>query len=108
MSLSGVQAQDAFSIGLAGLSAGPYLEFRKEEGAVVGVKTDYWLNYFAGINYRYRYDNGTNQKAEAREYISRASAFVWNSSTLKGNAAVAIISFSGSSPLQPPPTVGLS
>ncbi|MCC9169124.1 hypothetical protein, partial [Pontibacter harenae] len=56
-----LQAQTG--IGLVGLSAGPYVEFRKDDTAVLGLQTDYWLNYFAGLNYRVRYGGGEKQKA---------------------------------------------
>lgn len=57
-------SQAQTGIAVAGISAGPYIEFRKEEPAVLGLQTDYWLNYFAGINYRIRYGGGEgNQKA---------------------------------------------
>ena len=56
-----MQAQTG--VGIAGISAGPYLELRKEDNPVLGVQTDYWLNYYAGLNYRVRYSGEGNQKA---------------------------------------------
>ena len=50
-------------IGIAGVSAGPYIEFKKENTPIIGLQTDYWLNYYAGLNYRVRYGKGGNQKA---------------------------------------------
>lgn len=55
--------QGQTGVGLAGLAAGPYLEFRKDDTAMLGLQTDYWLNYFAGVNYRVRYSGEGNQKA---------------------------------------------
>ncbi|MEJ8803573.1 hypothetical protein [Pontibacter sp. H249] len=56
-------AQAQTGIGVAGISAGPYLEFRKEDAPVLGMQTDYWINYFAGLNYRIRYSGEGKQKA---------------------------------------------
>ncbi|WP_144266350.1 hypothetical protein [Pontibacter ummariensis] len=56
-----MQAQTG--VGVAGISAGPYLELRKEDSPVLGLQTDYWLNYYAGLNYRVRYSGEGNQKA---------------------------------------------
>ncbi|WP_266203209.1 hypothetical protein [Pontibacter kalidii] len=56
-----MQAQTG--IGIAGVSAGPYLELRKEDVAVLGLQTDYWVNYFAGLNYRVRYNGEGKQRA---------------------------------------------
>ena len=56
-------SQAQTGVGIAGISAGPYLEFRKENSPVLGVQTDYWINYFAGLNYRVRYGGGEKKKA---------------------------------------------
>ncbi|WP_276498820.1 hypothetical protein [Pontibacter litorisediminis] len=56
-----MQAQTG--IGIAGVSAGPFLELRKEDMPVLGLQTDYWVNYFAGLNYRVRYSGEGTQKA---------------------------------------------
>ncbi|WP_347159581.1 hypothetical protein [Pontibacter chitinilyticus] len=51
-------------IALAGVSAGPYLEFKKDEATVkLGLQTDYWINYFVGLNYRIRYNGAGKEKA---------------------------------------------
>ncbi|WP_242929465.1 hypothetical protein [Pontibacter vulgaris] len=50
-------------VGVVGVAAGPYVEFRKEESAILGFQTDYWLNYYAGLNYRIRYNPEQRQKA---------------------------------------------
>jgi hypothetical protein len=50
-------------VALAGLSAGPYVEFRKEEPTIVGLQTDYWVNYYLGLNYRVRYNKEGTKKA---------------------------------------------
>lgn len=55
--------QGQTGVGIAGLAAGPYLEFRKGDTAVLGLQTDYWVNYFLGLNYRVRYSGEGNQKA---------------------------------------------
>ncbi|MFD2512735.1 hypothetical protein ACFSRY_02545 [Pontibacter locisalis] len=57
-------SQAQTGVGLAGISVGPYLEFRKEEASTTfGLQTDYWLNYYAGLNYRIRYGGGEKQRA---------------------------------------------
>jgi len=50
-------------VALIGLSAGPYIEFKKEEPTVIGLQTDYWLNYYLGLNYRVRYAKSGPQKS---------------------------------------------
>ncbi|WP_114781953.1 hypothetical protein [Botryobacter ruber] len=55
-------AQAQTGVGVAGVAAGPYLELQEGE-ASVGMQTDYWINYFAGLNYRIRYGTGNNRKA---------------------------------------------
>jgi hypothetical protein len=42
-------------IGITGLSVGPVLEINKaEHNAHLGFQTTFWLNYFIGVDYRYR------------------------------------------------------
>jgi hypothetical protein len=42
-------------IGVAGLSVGPVLEINKVERKVhLGIQTTFWMNYFIGVDYRYR------------------------------------------------------
>jgi hypothetical protein len=55
------QAQTGLAV--IGISAGPYIEFKKEEPTVLGLQTDYWVNYYTGLNYRVRYTKGAPQKA---------------------------------------------
>ena len=50
-------------IGIIGVSAGPYFEFKKDEPTIIGLQTDYWANYYLGLNYRVRYAKGESQKA---------------------------------------------
>jgi len=40
-------------VGLAGISAGPYIDFRRR-GQKLGVQTTVWANYFLGADYRWR------------------------------------------------------
>ena len=48
-------------IGVAGLSVGPVLEFNKVEKKLrLGYQTTFWLNYFIGVDYRYRRIDKTN------------------------------------------------
>ncbi|MBC5775955.1 hypothetical protein H8S95_17905 [Pontibacter sp. KCTC 32443] len=50
-------------LGIVGISAGPYIEFKKDEATAIGLQTDYWVNYYMGLNYRIRYAKGGPQKA---------------------------------------------
>ena len=43
---------------LAGVAAGPVLEKRKEQDLALGWQTNLWVNYFAGLNLRWRRVNG--------------------------------------------------
>ena len=48
-------------IGVAGLSVGPVLEINKaERKAHLGYQTTFWVNYFIGVDYRYRRIDKTN------------------------------------------------
>ena len=54
---SGVQT----GIAVAGLSVGPVLEINKaERKAHLGYQTTFWVNYFIGVDYRYRRIDKTN------------------------------------------------
>lgn len=55
--------QGQTGVALAGISAGPYLQLKKGEAPALGLQTDYWVNYYMGLNYRVRYGKGENQKA---------------------------------------------
>jgi hypothetical protein len=42
-------------IGITGLSVGPVLEYNKEERKLrLGYQTTFWMNYYIGLDYRYR------------------------------------------------------
>lgn len=48
-------------IGVTGLSVGPVLEINKaEHKAHLGFQTTFWVNYFVGVDYRYRRIDKTN------------------------------------------------
>lgn len=48
-------------IGVTGVSVGPVLEINKVERKVhLGYQTTFWLNYFIGLDYRYRRIDKTN------------------------------------------------
>lgn len=48
-------------IGVTGLSVGPVLEINKaEHKAHLGFQTTLWVNYFVGVDYRYRRIDKTN------------------------------------------------
>lgn len=48
-------------IGVTGLSVGPVLEINKaEHKAHLGFQTTFWVNYFIGVDYRYRRIDKTN------------------------------------------------
>ena len=48
-------------IGVTGISIGPVLEINKaERKAHLGYQTTFWLNYFIGVDYRYRRIDKTN------------------------------------------------
>ncbi len=48
-------------IGVTGLSIGPVLEINKIERKVhLGIQTTFWLNYYIGLDYRYRRIDKTN------------------------------------------------
>ncbi len=50
-------------IGVAGVSLGPVLEINKVEHKVhFGYQTTFWLNYWIGVDYRYRRIDKTNFK----------------------------------------------
>jgi hypothetical protein len=50
-------------LGFTGISVGPVLEFNKEEHkAHLGYQTTLWLNYFIGVDFRYRRIDKTNFK----------------------------------------------
>ena len=53
-----IYSQAQTGILIAGLSLGPFIELRKEEKPLVGLQTDFWANYFAGVNYRTRVGGG--------------------------------------------------
>lgn len=61
-------------VGLAGIAAGPVLEKKKEEDLVLGWQTNLWVNYFAGLNLRWRQVNG--QKTFAPGLYAKA-LFMW-------------------------------
>lgn len=47
-------------IGIAGISLGPVLEIRRDESTVLlGLQRSIWVNYFAGIDLRFRSIGGT-------------------------------------------------
>ncbi|MBN8695731.1 MAG: hypothetical protein J0L87_04305 [Bacteroidetes bacterium] len=47
--------------GIAGISAGPVLEINKaERKAHLGIQSTVWMNYFIGLDYRYRRIDKTN------------------------------------------------
>lgn len=48
-------------IGVTGIAAGPVLEINKAERKVrLGIQSSVWLNYFIGLDYRYRRIDKTN------------------------------------------------
>jgi hypothetical protein len=45
-------------IGITGISAGPCIEFKKESPIQLGLQGSFWVNYFLGIDFRFRYMRG--------------------------------------------------
>jgi hypothetical protein len=43
---------------ITGVSAGPCVEFKKDSPVQVGLQGSFWLNYFVGLDYRFRYMKG--------------------------------------------------
>ncbi|MEJ8758581.1 hypothetical protein WG947_16320 [Pontibacter sp. H259] len=50
-------------VGVLGVSAGPFIEFKPNASPIIGLQTDYWANYYLGLNYRVRFGSDGTQKA---------------------------------------------
>jgi len=50
-------------IAVTGFSAGPVLEFAKQTPVKLGLQGTAWLNYFIGVDYRFRIMSGSNYYA---------------------------------------------
>ena len=45
-------------VGLAGLSAGPFMEWEKDSKVQAGLQGSVWFNYFVGVDLRFRWQKG--------------------------------------------------
>jgi hypothetical protein len=45
-------------VGVAGMSAGPFLEFRNEKPVSLGMQGSIWANYIVGMDLRFRFSKG--------------------------------------------------
>ncbi|AHM63341.1 hypothetical protein D770_25480 [Flammeovirgaceae bacterium 311] len=64
----------------AGMAAGPYLEFKKDEPVKLGLQTSVWANIYFGIDMRARFTRGESRFAPGvyAKYVFTPGGNLWD------------------------------